>query len=168
MTIKHLFFPSLSPPGDVLCFVTTGGISSSPTLQIFQDVSHLWWLISLTVCLLRHFPWLWHVQGSFWRWMSNIDTCQSGLSIPLLPFCSKLIEFVRMMTCAVWLSLPEAVQCMCDCFHLQNLITNESKTNLTASILKQAPNKQKVKRNADFNMKTRLLLPFFIFKCSEP
>ena len=49
---------------------------------------------------------------------------------------------------------------MCDCFYLQNLITNESKTNLTASILKQAPNKQKVKRNADFNMKTRVLLRF--------
>ena len=35
------------------------------------------------------------------RWMSNIDICQSGLPIPLLTFCSRLIESVRMMECVV-------------------------------------------------------------------
>ena len=38
---------------------------------------------------------------SFRRWMSTIDTFQSGLPITLLTFCSKLIEPVRMMACVV-------------------------------------------------------------------
>ena len=44
------------------------------------------------------------------RWMSNIDTCQSGLPIPLFTFCSRLIESVRIMACVVWLSPPEVMQ----------------------------------------------------------
>ena len=38
---------------------------------------------------------------SFRRWMSTIDSFQSGLPIPLFTFCSKLIESVRMMACVV-------------------------------------------------------------------
>ena len=33
-----------------------------------------------------------YIHGSFRRWMSTIYTFQSGLPIPLLTFCSKLIE----------------------------------------------------------------------------
>ena len=38
----------------------------------------------------------------FQRWMSTIDTFQSGLPIPLFTFCSMLVESVRMLTCVVW------------------------------------------------------------------
>ena len=40
----------------------------------------------------------------------DADTPQSGLPIPLVTFCSKLIEPVRTMACVVRLSLLEAVQ----------------------------------------------------------
>ena len=33
------------------------------------------------------------------RWMSNIDTCLSGLPVSLFTFRGKLIESVRMMAC---------------------------------------------------------------------
>ena len=62
-------FPCLSPQGEwcsyVLGFVPAGSVSSSSTLQIFQDTSHLWWLLCLTVCLLGHFSSLWRVHRSF-------------------------------------------------------------------------------------------------------
>ena len=41
---------------DVLGFVPTGSVSSSSTLQIFWEVSHLWGLLCLPVYLLGHFP----------------------------------------------------------------------------------------------------------------
>ena len=62
-------FPRLSPQGEwcsyVLGFVPAGNVSSSSTLQIFQDTSHLWWLLCLAVYLLSHFSSLWHVHRSF-------------------------------------------------------------------------------------------------------
>ena len=33
-----------------------------------------------------------HIRRSFRRWMSTIDTFQSGLPIPLFTFCSKICE----------------------------------------------------------------------------
>ena len=39
---------------------------------------------------------------SFQRWMSTIDSFQSGLPTPLFTFCSMLVESVRMLTCVVW------------------------------------------------------------------
>ena len=47
-----------------------------------------------------------HYYISFQRWMSTIDTCESGLPIPLFTFCYKteLIESVRRMACVVCLS----------------------------------------------------------------
>ena len=65
----HLWQNPLStPPGncwcDVLGSVPAGSISSSSTLQILQDASHLWELLCPLVCLLGHFPSLQHVQGS--------------------------------------------------------------------------------------------------------
>ena len=46
---ERFFSPRLSPPGDRSCdflgFVPAVSVSSSPTLQIFQDASHLWWLL---------------------------------------------------------------------------------------------------------------------------
>ena len=51
-----------------------------------------------------------YTHRSFERWMSVIDTFQSGLPIPLFDFCSKFIESVRMTACVVWLSPLEAIQ----------------------------------------------------------
>ena len=34
----------------------TGCVSSSSTLQIFRDASHLWWLLCPPIYLLGHFP----------------------------------------------------------------------------------------------------------------
>ena len=64
--IQRFLFPRLSPPGNrwcnVLGFVPVGSVSSSSTLQIFRDASHLWGLLCPPVYLLGHFPSLWHVQ----------------------------------------------------------------------------------------------------------
>ena len=49
---------------DVLGFVPAGSVSSSSTLQIFREASHLWGLLFPPVCLLGHFPSLRHVQDS--------------------------------------------------------------------------------------------------------
>ena len=66
--VKRFLFPRLSPPGDrwcdVLGFVPAGSVSNSSTLKLFQEASHLWGLHCPPVCLLVHFPPLWHVQGS--------------------------------------------------------------------------------------------------------
>ena len=51
-----------------------------------------------------------YTHMSFRRWMSTIDTFQSGLPIPLFTFCSKLIESARMMASVVRLSASEAIQ----------------------------------------------------------
>ena len=53
--------PRLSPPGDrrydVLGFVSAGSVSSSSTLQIFPDASHLLWLLNLPASLsAQSFP----------------------------------------------------------------------------------------------------------------
>ena len=42
----------------------SGNISSSSTLQIFREASHLWGLLCPSVYLIDRFPPLWHVQGS--------------------------------------------------------------------------------------------------------
>ena len=77
---------------NVLGFVCICSVSSSSTLQIFWDPSHLWWLLCLPAYLLCHFPWLPLVQDSIYinrslcRWIMNIDTCHSRLPIPLSDF----------------------------------------------------------------------------------
>ena len=99
---KSLFprflFPRLSSPGhwwcDVLGFVPAGSVSSSSTLQIFREASHLWGLLCPPVYLLSRFLSLWHDQGStptgvFLRWMLTTDTCmQSGLTLICLCYYS--------------------------------------------------------------------------------
>ena len=72
-----------------------------------RDASHCWWLLSLASLSARSFSFTMACSGqyihrSFWWWMSNIDTCQSGLCIPLFTFC-------RRMACVVWLSSHEAI-----------------------------------------------------------
>ena len=46
----------------------------------------------------------------FWRWLLSVDTHQSRFPAPLLTFCSRLTDSVRMMACVVWLSSHDAVQ----------------------------------------------------------
>ena len=85
--IECFLFPCLSPPGDrwcdVLGFVPTGSVSSSSTLQILWEASHLWELLCQPVYLLSHFfPFTLacpgqHTHRRFWRWMFTIDTLLS-------------------------------------------------------------------------------------------
>ena len=49
---------------DALGFVPACSVSSSSTLQLFQEASHLWGLLCPPVCLLGYFSSLRHVQGS--------------------------------------------------------------------------------------------------------
>ena len=51
-----------------------------------------------------------YTNRSFRRWMSTIDTFQSGLPIPFFTFCSKRIQSVTMMACVVRLSPFKATQ----------------------------------------------------------
>ena len=78
--VYRFLFQRLSPPGarwcDVLGFVPAGSVSSSSTLLIFQNASHLRRLLCPPVYLLGHFTSLWHVQGKnihrcLWRWMAD-------------------------------------------------------------------------------------------------
>ena len=91
----------------------TSSVSSSSTLHIFQDKSHLWWLlcpldyaqsVPFTLACPRQY-----IHRNFWQWVWSIDTCQSGLLIPLFNFCSKLIESAQ-IAYVVWLSPLEAIQ----------------------------------------------------------
>ena len=50
-----------------------------------------------------------YIHRNFWQWVWSIDTCQSGLLIPLFNFCSMLVESAR-IAYVVWLSLLEAIQ----------------------------------------------------------
>ena len=99
----------------VISFVLAGGVSSSSTFQISWDTGRLWWLLCLPVLTAQSGPLSPACPGqcihrSFWRWMSNIVTCQSGLPISLFTFWSLLIEPVRTMACVVWLSPLKTVQ----------------------------------------------------------
>jgi len=89
---EHFLFSHLSPPGccwcDVLSFVPTGIVSSSSTLQILWDRSHLWWLLYL----LSHFPSLWHLQGR--RASVFKDGCQPLTHIPVWASHSTFHFFV--------------------------------------------------------------------------
>ena len=62
------FFSRLSPLGDrwcdVLDFVPAGSVSSSSTLQVFREASHLWGLLSPPVYLIGHCRFFRHVQGN--------------------------------------------------------------------------------------------------------
>ena len=95
---RPFFVLLISPPGhrwcDALGFVPAGSVSSSSTLKIFRDSSHSRWLLFFCQSVSCYFPnWLGIFKAvSLRRRMSNIDTCQSGLRIPLFTFCSKLIE----------------------------------------------------------------------------
>ena len=101
-----------SPPGDRWCvvpgFVPAGSVSSSLKQATGEGCFSrhcVCSVISLHTGMLK----VVHPQ-SVRRWMSTIDTFQSGLPIPLFTVCSKLIEPVRTMACVVRLSPLEAVQ----------------------------------------------------------
>ena len=86
-----------------LCqFVPACSVSSSLTIQIFQDASHLWGLLCPPAYLLGHFPSLWHVQDSTPTGFSRVDVEHWHISVwaSHSTFCSKLIESVWMM--AAW------------------------------------------------------------------
>ena len=102
---------------DVLGFVPAGSVSSSSTLQIFREVSHLWGLLCQLVYLLGRFPSPRHVQGSTLTGVFEGECWQlthPSLGFPFYfsLFCSKLIESVKMMTYVAWLSPLEAIQRM--------------------------------------------------------
>ena len=122
--IDRFIFLRLSPPGDrwcgVLGFVPAGNVSSSSTLQIFRDATRLSWLLFPPVYRSAlSLPSGQYTHRIFRRWMSNVDTCQSGLPIPLFTFCSRLIESVRMMAWLCGLTVTSrgnSAESMCDCF----------------------------------------------------
>ena len=66
--VERFLFPHPSPPGDPRCavlgFVPASSVSSSSTLKIFRDASHLRCLLFLPGHLLGHFHSLRHVHGS--------------------------------------------------------------------------------------------------------
>ena len=99
----------------VLGFVPAGSVSKSSVLQIFRDAKPPV-MVALPASLSAlSFPLTLACPGQYThrslrRWMSNIDTCQSGLPNPLFTFWSRLIESVRMMACVVWLSPSETIQ----------------------------------------------------------
>ena len=110
-------FPRLSPPSDrwcdVLGFVPTGRVSSSSTLQIFQDANHLW-LLCLPVYLLGRLPSLRYALGSTPTGVLKMDVdhwhSPVSASHSIFTFCSKLIESMRMVACVAWLSPLVAIQ----------------------------------------------------------
>ena len=120
-------FPCLSPPCDrwcgVLGFVPTGSVSSSSTLQIFQDASHLWWLLCLPVYLLGRLPSLRYVLG---RTPTGVlkDGCRSltQSSFDPIPFSLSVVSSLNLwgwwhvwLTVASWGNPAEG---MGDCFYL--------------------------------------------------
>ena len=79
--VLRFLFPRLSPSCDRRCdalgFVPAGSVSSTSTLQIFRDTSHMWWCPP--VHLLCYFPSLRHVQGS--TYTGNFDRMYLVMSV---------------------------------------------------------------------------------------
>ena len=72
-----------------------------------------------------------YIHRSFRWWMSNIDTCQSGLCIPLFTFCSKLIESEEDGMCGLTVtSWGKPAEGMCDCFYLRAIHSGSWDHNL--------------------------------------
>ena len=85
-------------------------VSSSSTLQILREASHLWGLLCQPVYLLGRFAPLRHVHRSFRRWMATIDPFHSGLSIPSAHvLCSPIkINLLFDLSCVyiwIWITL---------------------------------------------------------------
>ena len=101
--VLRFLFQRLSPPRDrwcdVLGSVPTGSVSSSWTLQISQEASHLWELLCPPVYLLSHFPSLRHVRAGHPQEFSKVAVDHRHIldRISHSTFCSKLIKSVRMM-----------------------------------------------------------------------
>ena len=73
------------------CFALACRVSSSRTLQIFQDTSHLWCLLCRIDYALGHFPSLGHVQRSAFE-----GAC--GIIIIIDNFCIALFSGVHKLT----------------------------------------------------------------------
>ena len=61
-----------------------------------------------------------YIYRSLGRWLSNLDTCQSGFPIPPFTFCIKLIESVSMVGyvhCVTVASRGNIAESTCDCIH---------------------------------------------------
>ena len=113
--VLPLSIPLFQAIDDVMSLGLCMQAPSSTTLKIFQEANHLWGLlcppVSICSVISLHSGMSRAVhQSGFGRWMSTTDAFQSGLPIPLLTFCSKLIDSVRMMPCVVRLSALEAIQ----------------------------------------------------------
>ena len=78
------FYIRLSPLGDRWCDVL--GFVPSGSLKLLNGCFSCQ---SLSFPLTPSCPGQ-YTQTMFRRWMSNIDTCQSGLPVPLFTFCSRL------------------------------------------------------------------------------
>ena len=70
--------------------IFVGSVSSSSTLEIMM-VAFPASLSALSFSLTPACPGQ-YTHRIFPRWISNVDTCQSGLPIPLFTFCSRLFE----------------------------------------------------------------------------
>ena len=92
--VKHFLFPCLSP-GDQWCgglgFVPTGKVSSSSTLQVFQETKCLRWLLCPPTC------WVIFLDLR-WQWMWNMYTCWSGLPVLLDLHPTSLVARVKIQT----------------------------------------------------------------------
>ena len=84
--VESFLFLCLCQQGDQWCGAVDSVLSST-VLQIFQNASHLWWVM-LPTSLSSHFPRLLTCPGQFnhrslQKWISGTGTCQVGLPIPL-------------------------------------------------------------------------------------
>ena len=62
-----------------------------------------------------------YTHRGLWQWLLNINACQPVFSTPLIIWCSKLIESMRMAAFVVWLtSGGSPSESMCDYFHFQS------------------------------------------------
>ena len=89
-------FLCLSPLGEPWCdvfgLVPTYSISSSSTLLISWDASHIWWLLCPPVRVLVHFPWLQPVDESAHRGVFGSGNGMSSHALLCFPFCFCLFS----------------------------------------------------------------------------
>ena len=109
-------------------FVPAGSVSSSSTLHIFRDASHLRLMIAFPASLsARSFPFTPLCPGlyiyRFRWWMSNINTIWASHFI-FFTSCTKAIESVMMMACIVTVtSWDSPAEGMCNFFKIYLLNT---------------------------------------------
>ena len=108
-----------------------GCVSSSSTLQVFWDRSHLWWLFWPPVHLLSHFPRLLHIQESESTdeesSTADVEYCHTGLvdCIHLLQeWCYVPVGFASLLS-----SCDLSAHCLMTSLH--PLIINETTAWLT-------------------------------------